>query len=204
MRGTDWWALLSYIIPPTSQFHLNRTFKYRMKELHCMNDTHYDVAQVCMNGHVTNARFREQPIHNKKYCRDCGAKTITECQECNEQIRGKLVPDPFDMIGFSNSGPADPAPNYCIECGKPYPWTQGKIAAFRELVNSSHIESDKKKVLLEGVEHIISATPKTKPTCARLVSIVSKESLLKNILLDIAVKQAKEVLEILWAGAPLI
>ena len=161
-----------------------------------MDDTYYDVAQVCMNGHVVNGRFKDYPIHNKKHCANCGAKTITNCQKCNEDIPGEYV-------GYViNAGPADPAPNYCIECGEPYPWTRGRIDAFRELVDSSSLKQDTKKILSNGIKHIISDTPQTKLTCVRFVSIISKEPLLKSALLDIAVKPAKEILENLLTGAP--
>lgn len=157
----------------------------------------YDVMQVCLNGHVINARFRSRPEKNRTYCPDCGAKTITSCQECNEEITGEsTAPSSFVVLGYT-----DPAPDYCDECGKPHPWTQSKLEAFRELVGSTSLKQDKKKVLSDGITHIISDTPKTKLICAQFVGIISKESPLRSALLDIATKQAKEFLE-KWASAP--
>lgn len=160
-----------------------------------MRNDDYDVAQICLNGHVINMRFRGNPKRNTKYCASCGRKTITSCQECKEEIRGDLI------TGFpiASLGP-DPAPSYCIDCGKPYPWTQDKIDAFRELVTaSSSLSQDNKKVLSDGVEHVISDTPKTQLICARFVDIISKGSPLRSALLDIATGPAKEFLEKFWA-----
>ncbi|MYB29512.1 MAG: DUF2321 domain-containing protein [Cenarchaeum sp. SB0663_bin_5] len=81
----------------------------------------YDVAQVCLRGYVINTEFRSMPWKNRKHCPDCGAKTITNCQECNEEITGEsTAPSPF-VTNYT-----DPAPNYRTQCGKLYPWTQGR------------------------------------------------------------------------------
>lgn len=170
----------------------------KWKDMHSMSDAYYDVAQVCKNGHVINNQYKKTPMYNTKHCVDCGAETITKCQECENDIRGEL-----SIYDNRLTGHTGPTPNCCIECGKPYPWTQDKIDAFRELVELSSLKPDKKRVLSDGIIHIISDTPKTKLTCVRFVTLVSKEPLLKSAILDIAVKSAKEVLESLWAGAPL-
>ena len=176
---------------------LNRILKYKTEYTCGMSGTYYDVAQICLNGHVINERSKGYAKYNTKHCVDCGAKTITSCQDCEEEIRGVLIDSM--VISLEKS----PAPNYCHECGKPYPWTRDRIDAFQELVNSSSLKQDKKKILSDGIKHIISDTPQTKLTCVRFVSIISKQPLLKSALLDIAVKPAKEVLENLLDGAPL-
>lgn len=160
-----------------------------------MDESYYDVAQICLNGHVINALSQRWPKHNTKYCVDCGAKTTTKCQECDEEIRGELV-----IPGVAVIGPKDSAPKYCIECGKPYPWTRRRIEAFRESVDSSSLDQDSKKTLSDGVVHITRHTPKTERICALFVKIISKESLLGSELLAISVTQAREILEALWAG----
>ena len=156
----------------------------------------YDVAQVCLNGHVVNERSKKFPKHNTDYCADCGAKTTTTCHECDGKIRGAFdspVINPPPII----------TPSYCTKCGKPYPWMQDKIDAFRKLVDLSPLDEGDKKVLSNGVEHIISDTPKTKLTCARFVRIISKESPLGSALLNVAAEHAKEILDKLWTGMPL-
>jgi len=53
-----------------------------------MNDSWYDTAQICMNGHVINSMSKSHPEHNKKFCDKCGAPTINNCPKCNTPIRG--------------------------------------------------------------------------------------------------------------------
>jgi len=48
----------------------------------------YDVAQVCLNGHLVNAKTKDSPQHNKDFCTKCGNETITKCPECNQDIPG--------------------------------------------------------------------------------------------------------------------
>ena len=53
-----------------------------------MSDCWYDIAQICINGHVINSMSKSHPEHNKKFCDKCGAPTITNCPKCNTPIRG--------------------------------------------------------------------------------------------------------------------
>ena len=162
----------------------------------------YDVAQVCLNGHVINWRFKNRPAHNAKYCADCGEETITNCQECNEEIRGDLIDGYIPLII------SDPAPNHCDECGKPYPWTQGNIEAFQELVSLLSLDKDSKVVLSDGIEHIIQDTPKTEAKCAMFAKVISKvkpsqeSRQLISMLFKIATDNAKELLSGFGVGAP--
>ena len=54
-----------------------------------MRDDWYDVAQICLNGHVINESVKEYPKFNKKYCDKCGASTITNCPNCHAEIQGE-------------------------------------------------------------------------------------------------------------------
>jgi len=42
----------------------------------------YDVAQICLNGHVINTLAGSHPESNKKFCSNCGSMTIMRCLEC--------------------------------------------------------------------------------------------------------------------------
>ena len=163
-----------------------------------MSGTYYDVAQICLNGHVINEQSRGYAKYNTKHCIDCGAKTITSCQDCEEEIRGVLIDSM--VISLEKS----PAPKYCHECGKPYPWTQRKIKAFRELVNSSSLNQDYKTVLLDGITHIIRDTPETEVACVKFSKIIPKlkqhKQPLVSLLSKIAADSAKELLVGLGIG----
>ena len=45
-----------------------------------------DTMQVCLNGHVINAKFLSYPTHNRDFCEGCGEKTITNCPNCDKPI----------------------------------------------------------------------------------------------------------------------
>jgi hypothetical protein len=54
-----------------------------------MRDNWYDVAQICLNGHVINDSVKKYPQHNKKFCDKCGVATINNCPNCNTEIQEK-------------------------------------------------------------------------------------------------------------------
>jgi hypothetical protein len=94
---------------------------------------YYDVAQICLNGHVINSKARKYPEDNKDYCPKCGEKTITNCPKCGKDIRGAYCAE--DAI-FVPSSLIYVPPKYCEHCGTPFPWTERKIKKARELLKS--------------------------------------------------------------------
>lgn len=78
----------------------------------------YDTMQVCLNGHYITDRYYNSPDRRQDHCDKCGAETIKECQNCSEEIEG-------DRLDSSVLVVATPSiPEYCENCGDPYPWTQ--------------------------------------------------------------------------------
>ena len=165
----------------------------------------YDVAQVCLNGHVINWQFNGSPRLNAKYCADCGEKTVTNCQECNEEIRGELINT--SGFGFA-TGYTPPPPNYCDECGEPYPWMQSKIESLQEWLGSSSLDEDVKTALSDGIAHIIRDTPKTEVECAKFARLISKvkssreSRRLISMLFKMATDKAVKSLVEYGVGAP--
>ena len=81
----------------------------------------YDTAIVCRSGHVINDRSQTRPQFNKKFCDKCGAPAIGRCDACGAAIRGDYIADGVAVLGF-----APMAPDFCDNCGAPYPWTKPK------------------------------------------------------------------------------
>src|SRR6266568_5517959 len=79
----------------------------------------YDVAQICLNGHVINDRARTSPEFNSQHCKHCGTETITACTNCKALIRGEFHSPVIVIV----SGRQIAAPTYCHQCGAAYPWT---------------------------------------------------------------------------------
>lgn len=85
-----------------------------------MSDSWYDVQQICLNGHQVTDCLRSSPENSKKFCDQCGAKTIDKCQNCGEPIRGyKHV---FGVVSLNRKKVA--VPKMCHNCGAPFPWIE--------------------------------------------------------------------------------
>lgn len=78
---------------------------------------HYDTMQVCMNGHKITGSYNEYPQHRKDYCGECGAKTVTECQECGHRIKGR-----YNVEGVISGADDSEPPPHCENCGVAMPW----------------------------------------------------------------------------------
>jgi len=84
----------------------------------------YDVAQVCVNGHMITSALMLMPGASKAFCPECGAPTITSCPKCNHAIRGSSTE--VLSLGYS-------PPKYCEACGSPFPWTASSLEAAQGL-----------------------------------------------------------------------
>jgi len=156
---------------------------------------YYDVAQICLNGHVVNDNYREYPQHNQDYCDKCGTSTISKCQSCQAEIRGD-----YHVSGVIGMGGKEKAPNFCHNCGKPYPWTAKKIEAVREMTDELEgITEEEKEKLRNSLDDLVSETPKSEVAVLRFKKILKKvgtdsyESI-KSILVDVASEAIKKSL----------
>jgi len=177
-----------------------------------MTDGWYDTAQICIKGHVINSMSRSHPEHNKKYCDKCGAETITNCQNCNTPIRGYyheahgayeeldtmvneiLNPLSETMIDYSKPR------SFCHECGKPYPWTEAKIEAAKELSDElDGLNAEERNILKKSLDDIIIDTPQTPVAATRFKKIAAKvggiaAKQLRELVVDIASETAKKII----------
>ena len=154
----------------------------------------YDVALVCMNGHMINDSFLKYPEHNIPYCDKCGAATICSCPHCNAKIRGE-----YDVPGVAVIGGLTETPAYCYSCGKPYPWTEERLKAIRETIELSEISEQEKNEFNSNLPDIISETPRTKLAALKIKTIGAKIgkdiwAVAKDILVDIASETAKKTM----------
>ena len=160
---------------------------------------HYDIAQVCSNGHVTNDSTRKYPDSSMEYCDKCGEKTITTCQECSASIRGEYhVENVVSLVG----GYLPPA--YCHECGEPFPWTERKISAAIELFGEAcDFDEEDTKKLEDSINDVIRDTPRTQLGATRFKKFMSKAGketagAVREILVDIMSETAKKMI---WPGS---
>lgn len=152
----------------------------------------FDVAQICLNGHVINRSHIEYPDYSKHFCDECGAITIISCPNCNKQIRGARRDDiDFERI---------PAPKFCEHCGLPFPWTEKRLKATKELLDDlDHLSNQEKEILEASIIELVKDSPATPLAISRFQKIVSKispvaASILKELIIDILSDTAKRLL----------
>jgi hypothetical protein len=153
----------------------------------------YDVAEVCTNGHVTNAAMKARPHCHQAHCEQCGASTITRCQRCLVDIRGEFHGDVVSVDAF-------PAPPFCVHCGDPFPWTQGKLDAARELaMELEGLTPDEQGQLARSLDDLVRDTPRTALAATRFKRLVGKAGAgaaggFKDILVSVVVEAAKKII----------
>ena len=162
-----------------------------------MVDEGYDIAQICLNGHVINKEVNEFPQHNQEFCDKCGEKTITKCEKCNANIRGEYYVPGVMAIGFNF-----PAPKFCYKCGSPYPWTERGLVAAKELAEEiDNLTKEEKEILKKSLDELTKDSPNTQVAALRFKRIMSKVGKsvgdpLKEILINIVSEAGKKALGI--------
>ena len=157
----------------------------------------YHTAQICLNGHIITDSIQIDPKPGQKYCDECGAELITACQKCNSNIRGLMViPDPYADRMVDLNRP----PQFCYNCGNPYPWIESKIQAAQELAYEiENISKEDIEVLANSINDIVKDTPKTQVAAVRFTKILSRTgkeaiNIFRDLLVDIASETAKKVI----------
>lgn len=149
-----------------------------------------DTALICENGHVINSTMNENPEFNKKYCPECGVKTISECPKCNKKIQGEMHYE--DVIG----GFGYTLPKYCHECGEPYPWTKSKLSVLNEMIELfDGLTTEEKEEMKESSKDISSDNPRTELGVLKIKKLTKQAgkgawSLLENIIVQVASETA--------------
>ena len=131
----------------------------------------YHTALICLNGHVITDRLGSGPDSASKFCKKCGAATVSKCQGCNTGIQGDYEVEGVAVIGFGMRS----APKFCHNCGKPYPWTAARIEAAKTLADEIDELSESEKLLLKSsIDDIVTDSPKTDVGIVRFKKYASK------------------------------
>src|SRR5438552_12101327 len=91
--------------------------------IEALHEASFDVAQICLNGHLINETATTHSENNQPFCEDCGAATVHKCDKCGWLIRGGRIGTAAQYY------PNYWLPGFCISCGEPYPWTRAEIHA---------------------------------------------------------------------------
>lgn len=149
----------------------------------------YFIELVCENGHLITGRGSLEKLDDNKYCRECGARVIAKCLECDTPIRGAIDSRDSWLADFAKY---DYIPSHCHECGKPYPWTQSAIEAATMLIEEDDtVDSDLKEKAIESLKDAVADTPKTVVAASRFRKVLSvagkyTADALRQILVDVA------------------
>src|SRR6266545_3053481 len=106
-----------------------------------MSEETHDIAQVCLNGHMITTTARTMPEFASNFCSTCGEATTAECAHCHRPIRGSY-------LGTLPLRESKTPPAFCLNCGRPYPWTEASIKAAQELASELVGLSQEERVAL--------------------------------------------------------
>lgn len=173
---------------------------------------YYGVAQVCTNGHVITIDYDDKDYERMKKCSICGADTITECPACGHPIRGGLcvdtITDYLDVCDryqteiehrcFSTRDDYS-LPNFCAECGHPFPWMEQKVARIKNELLRNGIEEQQINYLMELLPDLITDNPKTQYAVTQFKKIVDhlKENAagcVKEVFIEVLAEGAKRMM----------
>ena len=152
----------------------------------------YDTAQICKNGHLITRSAESDETFREDFCRKCGAKTITACEQCGQKIRGRLH-------GAMPSAHPELVAKFCFKCGAPYPWTAKAISATRELLAESALSAPEQELMSKSLDDIVRDTPATQVAAARFKKFLPKAGKeiaegVRSLVVDIASEAAKKIL----------
>jgi hypothetical protein len=154
----------------------------------------YDSAQVCLNGHVITAYYSTGiPEDRQDFCHRCGAQTILQCPGCDTAIRGAHIGDALAMASYG--GP----PAYCRACGKPFPWTERRLQAARELAEQADELDTERDDLVRRLPDLVSDTPMATVAATKwrtaLTRVTEHTALaFKQVFIEVASETAKKML----------
>jgi hypothetical protein len=157
----------------------------------------YDTAQICLNGHIITDSIQVDP-EDQKFCGECGASTITQCQSCDAPIRGREYI--FDFLSGSRPIGLHRVAQFCYQCGEPYPWLKEKLDAAKELAQElDELSEEEKQLLTKSIDDLVKETPKTELAAIKFKKMLSKTGketaeAFRSILIDIVSELAKKTL----------
>ena len=132
---------------------------------------YYDVAQVCLNGHVITRNAESAPELRREFCPKCGEPTIMKCPHCQAPIPGEYHIEGVAVVRRH----VPPPPKFCHACGAPYPWTERKIEAAKVLADEmENLSPSEKNELKQSLDELYRDTPKTEVAAFRFKKIMAK------------------------------
>jgi len=163
----------------------------------------YDVQQVCENGHQITDCYNINQEKREGFCQECGAPTLTACPGCGVGIQGAQI-EVNQSYADARFGRhklirrlSANVPSYCRNCGKPYPWTQRRIAtAIQILTEFGDLNEAEKKTIEQDVENISKDVPEAELSAGRIKRIWERsKSVGYEAIMEFASRTAAKILK---------
>lgn len=130
------------------------------------------------------------------YCPRCGNQTITACLSCESPIRGKYIYEHGTMVIIVRKYSQ---PSFCYQCGSPFPWTQARVAAAKELADELDLPEEDRETLKSTIDDLSSeVTPEvTVPRFKKLIGKVGKVSAdaMRKVVFEIVSEAVRKMLD---------
>ena len=160
-----------------------------------MGADRYGIALICRNGHVCSCDLDHMDAAIK-HCPECGEETISACPSCGAQIRGSGYYEGIIYV------PSYHRPAYCINCGKPYPWTERALEQARKIADEAKLSKLEKSALMDAMRQIACDGEDTASAVDVVRACASKAGgVLEKVLINVATNVATQVaMKMLTAG----
>jgi len=157
-------------------------------------ETWYDTAQICLEGHMVNSCAESQPESNKNFCSKCGAATILACSKCSAKIKGHA-----HISGVISTREHKPE-KFCDSCGHPYPWSESRLKAALDLAAELDGLTDQDRDdLRKSLPDLLRDVPNTPVAATRFKKIFLKVKgkggeLIWDIIKSVASAEATKII----------
>jgi len=106
----------------------------------------------------------------------------------------------FHVEGVFGLSGKTKAPEYCADCGRPYPWTASKLDAARAMADELDGLTEAQRLTLKAsIDDIAGETPTTQVAVVRVKKLISQVpsvagEAIRKLVVDVASETAKKLL----------
>ncbi len=127
-----------------------------------------------------------------KFCAECGAKTMGKCHGCGVFIQ-------------YNDSKVHYVPNYCTECGEPFPWVSSALQELGRVTDEANeLTPGEKDALKRAYPELTKNTAKTRGAVETLKAYFSRFSppamaIVRTVLVNVMTDEGKQSLNTLFS-----
>lgn len=122
-------------------------------------------------------------------------------QDCTEtELAAPLrIPGDYHIEGGVGAIARYSRPSFCYQCGNPFPWTQARIAAAKDLADELDLPETERETLKSTIDDLSSDTPRTEVGVLRFKTIIGMvkdgaADAMRSVIVDVASEAVKKML----------